>query len=80
MPSGGPHFTLMFTTAVSRPWSSTSSWPMSVNSATRPPVGFTIPMIALIVVVLPIPLRPSSVTTCPAPTESDTSKSAWLGP
>ena len=36
---------------------------------TRPPRAASRPKIVLIVVVLPIPLRPSRVTTCPCPTD-----------
>src|SRR5262249_47305593 len=37
-------------------------------------------MTARIVVVLPMPLRPISVTTSPAPTVKLTSNSTWAGP
>ena len=38
------------------------------------------PISARIVVVLPIPLRPSSVTTSPSAMASYTSNSTWLRP
>jgi hypothetical protein len=37
-------------------------------------------MIERMVVVLPMPLRPRSVTASPACTESETPKSTWLVP
>ncbi len=40
----------------------------------------TRPMIDFIVVVLPAPLRPSSVTTSPSPTSKSTPCSTWLSP
>jgi hypothetical protein len=45
-----------------------------------PAVGRTIPISAEMVVVLPMPLRPSRVTTSPAPTASSTSNSTLLSP
>jgi hypothetical protein len=46
----------------------------------EPDAGFTMPMIELIVVVLPMPLRPISVTTSPGFTSKLIPNSAWLVP
>jgi hypothetical protein len=40
----------------------------------------TTPMIESTVVVFPMPLRPSSVTTSPGPIANDTPNSTWLKP
>src|SRR5215472_6431296 len=50
------------------------------SNVTAPPVGGSRPMTARIVVVLPMPLRPISVTTSPAPTVKLTSNSTCAGP
>ena len=55
----------------------TSSCPSKVI---EPPLGLTIPMIELTVVVFPMPLRPSSVATCPASNLRLTPNRAWLEP
>src|SRR5579871_5065940 len=46
----------------------------------RPWLGCTSPMIVLRVVLLPTPLRPSSATTSPRPTHSETPCRIWLLP
>ncbi len=46
----------------------------------RPALGFSIPLTARSVLVLPAPLAPMSATTSPLPTESDTPLSAWMAP
>lgn len=50
------------------------------SKAAVPPQHGSSPMMAETVVVLPMPLRPSSASTSPAPTDSDTSNSTWLPP
>jgi hypothetical protein len=52
----------------------------SPASFTLPLRGGTQPTIDLSVVVLPAPLRPSSATVSPAPTESETERRMWLSP
>jgi hypothetical protein len=58
--------------------------PMSVSPCQRmsPPrtCGGCSPMIERISVVLPMPLRPSSATTSPAPTVSDAPHTTWALP
>ncbi len=46
----------------------------------EPPCGGVIPMIERMVVVLPMPLRPSRVTTSPRRTSISTPNSTWLWP
>src|SRR5262249_38279131 len=50
------------------------------SNVTVPPVGGSRPMRVRIVVVLPMPFRPISVTTSPAPTAKLTSNSTCAGP
>jgi hypothetical protein len=50
------------------------------SKVTAPALGGTMPMIERTVVVLPMPLRPRSVTTSPARTANDTPNSTWLAP
>ena len=50
------------------------------SKAIAPERGGVKPMIERTVVVLPMPLRPSSVTTSPRLTSSDMPNSAWLSP
>ena len=50
------------------------------SKITRPPRARTRPMIVLIVVVLPMPLRPSSVANSPSPTSNETSNRTSLEP
>src|SRR5262249_53031540 len=50
------------------------------SNMTLPPRGAVMPMIERMVVVLPMPLRPSSVTTSPRRTSRSTPNSTWLWP
>ena len=50
------------------------------SNVTVPPCGGVMPMMARMVVVLPMPLRPSRVTISPRLTSSPTSNSTWLWP
>ena len=52
----------------------------SPSNTTRPLLGVSSPVIARSVVDLPAPLAPMSVTTSPALTAIDTSRSAWMAP
>lgn len=50
------------------------------SNSNTPPHGGSRPIMAAIVVVLPIPFRPSNASTSPTPTSSETSNSTWLSP
>ena len=50
------------------------------SNSTLPWLGLTRPMMVLSVVLLPTPLRPSSPTTSPRPTDRETPCRMWLLP